>query len=86
MRGGLALTFLLAVATGCTSTPPVPLGAEPPPLASGYANAEPTGWQIGVCEEWWSSFDAPVLDRLVEQALADVRSWHSSTVSVVPMS
>ncbi|MDT3720683.1 efflux transporter outer membrane subunit [Pseudomonas oryzihabitans] len=46
--------------------------ATPPPIADGYVNAVPgPAGVIPELDQWWHRFDDPVLDRLVQIAVAD---------------
>ncbi|MBN3836054.1 TolC family protein, partial [Burkholderia sp. Ac-20344] len=59
-----------AVLTACTSAPVAHV--TPPPLASTYANADlVAGGPAADTGAWWRSFHDPILDRLVDTALAN---------------
>lgn len=64
-----------AVLTACTSAPVATVA--PPPLAATYANADlaagdpAAGDPAAATDAWWHGFHDPILDRLVERALAN---------------
>ena len=64
MRNKLFATALLAaVLAGCTTTP-----TAPPQLDLPAASADPV--PIAALERWWTSFNDPTLDQLVDEAIA----------------
>ncbi|MCA7994643.1 efflux transporter outer membrane subunit [Burkholderia cepacia] len=59
-----------AVLTACTSAPVATV--TPPPLAATYANADlAAGGPAADTGAWWQAFHDPILDRLVDMALAN---------------
>ncbi|POM14464.1 Outer membrane protein OprM [Burkholderia cepacia] len=59
-----------AVLTACTSAPVATV--TPPPLAATYANADlAAGGPAADTGAWWHAFHDPILDRLVDTALAN---------------
>lgn len=66
VKAFFVLTSLTSMAA-CTVTGPDFDGVDPPALPAGWSRAESpdTGWQNAM---WWTLFDDPVLNRLVEQA------------------
>ena len=59
-----------AILTACTSAPVADV--TPPPLASTYANADlSAGGPAADTVAWWHGFHDPILDRLVDMALAN---------------
>ncbi|RQU92091.1 RND transporter [Burkholderia cenocepacia] len=59
-----------AVLTACTSAPVATVA--PPPLAATYANADlAAGGPAADTAAWWHGFRDPILDRLVDTALAN---------------
>ncbi|PXX33856.1 MULTISPECIES: efflux transporter outer membrane subunit [Burkholderia] len=66
----VAVLSAAAVLTACTSAPVADV--TPPPLASTYANADlSAGGPAADTVAWWHGFHDPILDRLVDMALAN---------------
>ena len=68
---GYAATLLLGASASAAlaASPALP---PPPVLAQSFRNAPPPGAEAGVplADGWWRSFGDPMLDRMVETALA----------------
>ena len=59
-----------AMLTACTSAPVATV--SPPPLAATYANADlAASGPAADTGAWWHGFHDPILDRLVDTALAN---------------
>ncbi|MEN8512483.1 efflux transporter outer membrane subunit [Burkholderia sp. RS02] len=66
----VAVLSAAAILTACTSAPVADV--TPPPLASTYANADlSAGGPAADTVAWWHGFHDPILDRLVDMALAN---------------
>ncbi|MFO1329555.1 MAG: efflux transporter outer membrane subunit [Rubrivivax sp.] len=62
-----ALPWLALLLAGCASSPPP--AVPPPPLPDRYAGSAATASPV-LEADWWKRFNEPVLDALVERALA----------------
>jgi multidrug efflux system outer membrane protein len=61
LRNTLLTCVLAAALASCTTTPTAPPGVELPAATTGDVHLE----------RWWTGFDDPALDRLVDEALAN---------------
>ncbi|MEE4338378.1 TolC family protein [Erythrobacter sp.] len=70
MRGTLAVGAAATMLAGCAIDPPEPsIPAAPSALPDSYAGAS-EGWRRYEPVQWWQSYEDPILDGLVERALA----------------
>ena len=64
----LSLLSLCLLLTACADNPPAPDSGIAPPAAWQYAEREATQ---ATNQRWWTQFDSPVLNRLIDQARRD---------------
>jgi NodT family efflux transporter outer membrane factor (OMF) lipoprotein len=64
------LTFLLPLLAGACAVGPNYQRPETPPAAAAFQSTAPGTGTGAAADRWWRLYDDPVLDRLVERALA----------------
>jgi len=81
-RGPLAsLAAMLALLAGCASSPAEPAQSAGPPLTQWQTPAQASPPDAAALAQWWRQFQAPMLEGMVEQALAhntDLRTARAS--------